>query len=295
MAVDAMTGELLWARDLVAEFGSVIPQWYAGQCILADGDDVVIAPAGTEVLMFRVDARTGEERWRTTDRNVCVTLSMSHSSVMKFNMDGEDVYVYVALGGVAGVGMDGTLRWVNTEWKPPVAAPSPVALSENRLFLSAGYGYGGAVLEVSGGEARLLQRWKANRGLSSEQQTPIVRDGVIFGIMPKDAGAMRQRMLACDVTSDTLAVLAESPPNVRFGIGPYLLIGDRFYIVDDDGVLYIMEYRENVFEVMGQHKVLPGHDSWGPMAYADGYLIVRDLTRMVCLDIGHIIAGDVLP
>ncbi|MCL1921568.1 MAG: PQQ-like beta-propeller repeat protein [Kiritimatiellaeota bacterium] len=281
MAVDGMTGELLWTRDLVAEYGSVIPQWYAGQCVLADGEDVILAPAGTEALLCRVNARTGEERWRTPNPG----LAMSHSSVLKCALDGEETYVYVGIGGVAGIGMDGTLRWLNTEWAPPVAAPSPVALSGNRLFLSAGYGYGGAVLEVRDGEARVIQRWKANKGLSSEQQTAIVRDGIIFGIMPKDAGASRQKMLACDAASDTLCVLAESPPDVRFGLGPYLLIGERFYIVDDDGVLYTMAFEGNAFAVTARHKVLPGHDSWGPMAYADGFLIVRDATRMTCLDL----------
>ena len=34
-----------------------------------------------------------------------------------------------------------------------------------------------------------------------------------------------------------------------------------------------------------QAQVLTGHDSWGPMAMAGGRLILRDLTRMVCLDV----------
>jgi outer membrane protein assembly factor BamB len=28
-----------------------------------------------------------------------------------------------------------------------------------------------------------------------------------------------------------------------------------------------------------------GNESWGPMAFVSGRLIVRDLTRMVCLDV----------
>ena len=33
--------------------------------------------------------------------------------------------------------------------------------------------------------------------------------------------------------------------------------------------------------------MLAGHDSWGAMALAAGRLIVRDLTRMECLDVNE--------
>jgi outer membrane protein assembly factor BamB len=39
-------------------------------------------------------------------------------------------------------------------------------------------------------------------------------------------------------------------------------------------------YRE-----LARARVLSGHDAWAPMAFADGRLIVRDLTEMVCLDL----------
>ncbi|GAG51327.1 unnamed protein product, partial [marine sediment metagenome] len=37
---------------------------------------------------------------------------------------------------------------------------------------------------------------------------------------------------------------------------------------------------------LAQAKVLEdGHEAWGPLALAGGRLILRDLTRMVCLDL----------
>ena len=39
---------------------------------------------------------------------------------------------------------------------------------------------------------------------------------------------------------------------------------------------------------MAQSEIFPnGHDAWGPMAIADGRLIVRDMTRMTCLDLSE--------
>jgi outer membrane protein assembly factor BamB len=46
-----------------------------------------------------------------------------------------------------------------------------------------------------------------------------------------------------------------------------------------------VEAKPDGYNQLAQAQVLNGHDSWGPMAMAGGRLIVRDLTRMVCLDI----------
>jgi len=38
---------------------------------------------------------------------------------------------------------------------------------------------------------------------------------------------------------------------------------------------------------LAQAQVLKGRESWAPLALAGGRLIVRDLTRMVCLEVGR--------
>jgi hypothetical protein len=37
--------------------------------------------------------------------------------------------------------------------------------------------------------------------------------------------------------------------------------------------------------LIDQTQVLDGHESWAPMAYASGRLILRDMTRMACIEI----------
>jgi hypothetical protein len=39
------------------------------------------------------------------------------------------------------------------------------------------------------------------------------------------------------------------------------------------------------FKLLAKAKVLEGHETWAPLAVAGGRLIVRDLQRMVCLDV----------
>ncbi len=43
LCLNAASGELKWSVSLVREFGATMPDWYAGQCPLVDGDKVILA------------------------------------------------------------------------------------------------------------------------------------------------------------------------------------------------------------------------------------------------------------
>jgi outer membrane protein assembly factor BamB len=60
------------------------------------------------------------------------------------------------------------------------------------------------------------------------------------------------------------------------------------YVLDDVGVLTLAEATHEAFRPLGRAEVIDhAHDSWGPMALVAGRLNVRDLTRMVCLDVAE--------
>jgi outer membrane protein assembly factor BamB len=57
------------------------------------------------------------------------------------------------------------------------------------------------------------------------------------------------------------------------------------YVMNDDGRLTLVEATPKRYRQLAEAQVLTGHDSWGAMALCAGRLLVRDLTRMVCLDV----------
>jgi outer membrane protein assembly factor BamB len=71
----------------------------------------------------------------------------------------------------------------------------------------------------------------------------------------------------------------------KFGLGPYMIINDLIFVMDDEGHLTIAEAITDAYRPLTTARVLEGHESWGPMAFVSGRLIVRDLTRMKCLDV----------
>ena len=201
------------------------------------------------------------------------------------------MYVYAAVGGICGVSAEpedaGTLLWKTNKFSPSVVAPSPITFADGKIFITAGYGAGAAMFRLTENngdfEIQLLYKYKPKEGLASEQQTPIVLDGLMYGILPKDAGNARNRFVCCD-PNDTRNYLWTSDKSERFGLGPYIFSDGKFYILNDDGTLLIAKADKNGLHILDKKRIIEGQDAWGPIAIADGYLIMRDSKKMVCLD-----------
>jgi len=216
---------------------------------------------------------------------------MSHSSIAPGIIAGRRMYLYAAVGVLVGVAADGPERgrvlWQTTEWRAPVIAPAPVILPDGRIFVTAGYGAGGMVFQVArDGEAftaTVVRKFGPRDGLACEQQTPVYERGRLFGVLTKDAGANRTQFACADYAG---SILWTSGKDTRFGFGPFMVAGDRFLILDDDGVLTMARADAERFLPMARARILTGTDSWGPMALAGTRLLLRDSKRMVCIELG---------
>jgi outer membrane protein assembly factor BamB len=287
MCLDSVDGSFQWGIDLEREYGTQIPLWYTAQCPLLDGDTAVLAPCGDQALMIGVDCETGEVLWRTPNPE---GLQMSHSSIMVMTLNGRRIYVYAGVGGVVGISAReedrGTLLWQTDAWSPKVVAPSPVILEDGRIFLTAGYGAGSMMLRVSerGGEytTQPLYAHRPQEGLACEQQTPILYDGHLFGILPKDGGELRNQFICFHPEG---RIVWTSGATNRYGLGPFLAADGKFFILGEDGVLTMIRAVTTGFEPLDQAKVLDGRDPWGPLALAGGRMLLRDSTEMVCIDL----------
>jgi outer membrane protein assembly factor BamB len=288
MCVDAGSGALKWGLDLVQEYGAEVPLWYTGQCPLIDDSVAVLAVGGTS-LIIGVHCETGEVIWKTPNPG---NWKMSHSSVMLYTIHGRRMYVYCAIGGVVGISAErataGEIDFASSAWNRNVIAPSPIYLGDGRLFMTAGYGGGSMMMNIgySGGTFTVepVQTLKSDQGLASEQQTPLFYDGHLFAILPKDGGALRNQFV-CTHPGDLSKFVWTSGKTSRFGLGPYIVADNKFYILSDDGILTVLKASTREYIELARAKVLDGPDAWGPLALAGGRLLARDSHRMVCIDI----------
>lgn len=291
MGVDRKNGDLRWTIDLVKDFKTVIPQWYTGQCPFIEQGVVILAPAGPHHLIIGVDALTGQLLWSTPNPQ---KFKMSHASVMPMTIGGKKMYVYAAIGGIVGIAADGDavgkILWQSREWSPSVVAPSPVQISPSQIYLTAGYGSGSTTVQVlpdkEGYKLTWGKKYKPREAFSLEQQSAILYQNTLLGIMSKDAGAARMQLVG--VNPENIAqVQVASGATLRFGLCPFMVADDKIYVLDDTGTLTMLKMENKTFKVLGQHKIFSGSDPWGPLALADGLMVLRDSTSLACVDLSR--------
>jgi outer membrane protein assembly factor BamB len=277
--LDAKTGKKVWARNLVTDYKAVIPPWYNGQNPLLEPDRIIIATGG-EAILVALDKATGKEIWRTPNPGKIV---LTHSSVMPAVLGGAKQYLYGTLSGPLGVSAaDGRLLWEFPRKFNVAVAPSPLAVDAERVLMTASYDAGSVMVRVqpAGKGLRAESVWDMRMNeWNSEVHTPIVYKGHMFAVGKKKRG-----LFSC-LTLDGKEVWT-SEGKASFELGSFLLADGMFFVLEGStGVLRLIDANTTAYKELASAHVLSGPDVWGPMALSDGTLIVRDLTKMVALDV----------
>ncbi len=278
-ALDAATGEELWRKNLVQEYKTKIPPWYNGQCPLIEDDRVVIATGG-DALVVAFAKATGEEIWRAPNPDAQL---MSHASLMPAELGGIRQYLYNTLTGTHGVAADdGRLLWSHAFKFNVSVSPSPLAIGDDRVFVTAAYDSGGTLFRVAKSNGSFTTEeilvhtpdvW------NSEIHTPIIYKDHLFAV-----GRHKRGLFTC-LDADGKVVWT-SEGQAAFELGSFLLADGMFFILEGKtGMLRLLEASTAGYKELAQAQVLSGHDVWAPMALSDGKLVLRDFGRMVCLDV----------
>ena len=228
-----------------------------------------------------MDYKTGKVVWESTNPH---NWAMTHASVVPMEFAGRRMYVYCGKGGVAGVAADsGEILWETADWQIGMATcPSPVVAGEGKIFFSGGYNAGALMLQLRENdgkfEPKTLFRLTAKQ-FSSEQQTPLLFNGYLYGVRQQD------KQLAClDLNGKEIW----NSGREKFGSAPYMIADGMIFVMNDDGQLATVEATPKGFKALARaHVIENGYESWGPMAMVAGRLIVRDMTRMVCLKVSE--------
>ena len=321
--LDSNSGQLKWAVDLVNQYGTKVPPWYAGQCPLIDDGNAILAPCGNvseyidsagkpatrgrDVLMTAIRCEPDANgnpvvAWETPNDD---GWQMTHSSIAVVDLpDYTRLYVYCGSNGVVGVrAADGKVVFKTTDWKIRIAnVPTPVGvigsdgMGTDRVFLTGGYGAGSMMLQIlapagdAGGEA---DDAPAAPPEHYELKTLFRNPPEVFGSQQQTPIYYKNHLFGTRVDEQFVCldtrgqVVWTSGTDNKFGKegGGYLVADDKILALDDDGVLTMFRATPQSYQQLARAKVLHGHHSWGPIAAADGFVICRDIESIVCLDL----------
>ena len=199
------------------------------------------------------------------------------------------MYIYCTSGGVVGVSAEnGKILWKFDKWQvTPALSPSPVIIGDEKIFLSAGYKAGCLMLAIKQDDnANPIAVEVFRRGpdiFGSVQHTPLLYAKHLYGVLTINAGEARQQMICMNL--DGVRLWSSGPEN-RFELGPYLIADGKILALDGKtGTLTMARATPAGWQPLAKAQILDGHEAWAPMAIADGMLVLRDLTKMICLDL----------
>jgi len=161
-----------------------------------------------------------------------------------------------------------------------INSAQPVILSENRFFISAGYGHGSAMVEISsnGDGFSAATVWENTR-MKNKFTSSVLENGYLYGL--------DEAILAC-VEAKTGELKWKGG---RYGYGQVLLASGHLIVLSESGELALVKATPDSFQEMAKFQAIEGK-TWNHPAIAGGLLLVRNANQMACFDLRDVRGGE---
>jgi outer membrane protein assembly factor BamB len=233
-------------------------------------DTIVVLPggsAGRSVVAYNL--ATGEPAWGALDDR------QAYTSPMLVTLGGERQILVVSATRAVGLSPSGgRLLWAYP-WATDMGinAAQPVLLGDDRVFLSAGYGQGAAVFEVSRDQDRFVTRtvWRNNR-MKNRFSSSVLHRGYLYGL--------DESILACvDAATGELKWKGG-----RYGYGQLVLAGDHLVVLTERGEVALVQATPEGHVELAQFEAIEGK-TWNHPVIVGGRLLVRNVQEMAAFDL----------
>jgi outer membrane protein assembly factor BamB len=271
-ALDAKTGKLQWQKNILADNGASNIQWGMAASPLVVDDKVVVLAGGTSgkgVVAYH--KTTGARVWSALNDNA------SYTSPMLVTLAGKRQVMVVTGSRLAGLDpADGAVLWSHP-WDVSygINVSQPLVVGANRFFISAGYGKGAALVELSGSGRSFTTKavWE-NITLKTKFNSPVVHNGHVYGL---DEGIL---------TCVDLATGERKWKGGRYGYGQVLLASNHLIVTTDEGGIVLVKADPSGHAEVAKFAALSGK-SWNVPALANGRLLVRNATEMAAYNLAE--------
>jgi outer membrane protein assembly factor BamB len=292
--LDPAQGEELWAVDTMERFEAENIKWGLSECLLVDGDRVIVSPGGKKALVAALDVKTGETVWaseplrferahrfggKPVDPPEPDIDKAGYASPLLFQTGGRRL--------IAGCSAR-HLYCIDAEtgeqlWTYPVFARFEVVGSipvfwRDSLFFSVPDDFGSRMFDVHAGpeSVRLEQRWESV--FDNCHGAVVLVEGRLYG-----AGYKRFQGWAClDVAT------GETRYSTRdLKKGSVVYADGRLYALGERGVMALLEPTPTGFKTAGSFPFVEvkKSDVWAHPVIHDARLYLRYDDTLYCYDI----------
>ncbi len=280
VCASARDGQEIWRRSLKDDFaGKKGDPWGYSESVLIDGQHVVCTPGGEENTMVALDALTGELAWSASavgDRGA------GHASIMISYVGRTKIYVQTTASGALGVtAEDGRVAWTYPVPKKTAIIPTPIILSD-QVFIAAGYGLGGALLQQTESEPGVVgveEVYPPNSKLQNKHGGIVLLNGYLYG----DTDARGTPFCAELATGD----IRWRERGSGRGSAAIAAADGHLYLRFKNGRMVLARVSAESYQEVGSFDIPGAGDrpSWSHPAIADGRLYLREDDAILCYDV----------
>ena len=268
-ALNAKDGKKLWLVDLYDGLGSRVPKFGFSTSPLVENDLLLLEVGTRQGTFIALDKTNGAVKWASQNDVV------SYSSPIAVDIAGIRQVVFVS--GEAAVGLspaDGSLYW-RFPWPTSydLNVATPILVPPDYIFISSGYDHGAALLQISRtGDGLSVKKVWESRGMKNHFGTSLLIGDYIYGF--------DNAILKC-IEAETGK---EQWKRRGYGKGTLIYADGQLIILSDKGKLALADASPTSFRENVSAQVLSGK-CWTPPTLANGKIFVRDLHKIVCLDV----------
>lgn len=174
--LDAATGKVAWRSEVLA---GRVPQFYTAMSpIVVDGMCIAYLGGEGEGAAIAFELASGNQKWKWTGD------SPTYSSPVVMSVEGTKQLVLQGEKTLAGVSLsDGKQLWQITTptQRRFYSSATPIVDGSTVIFTGQGTGTKAVAIEKSDGGFAAKELW-ANAKLGTSFNTPVLKDGLLFGL-----------------------------------------------------------------------------------------------------------------
>ncbi len=297
--IDINTHKPVWNKNVWTDFGGEeIPMWAITQSPLIYGDLLIVASQAQQAGVVAYEKLTGNVKWKTPSLGL-----VGYVSPAIVKIDGADHVVMITASsrgeGEKGkaVGIDpltGKVLWQYTNWDCHIPVPGAVDAGDNKVLITGGYALGATMIKVekradgSYGTTELFTTVE----FGDQTKTPLLHNGFFYA--QYGTNNRRDGLVCMDMDGRIMWKTKKDPD---FNKGSMILADGMILATDGAKSLYLIEPDPAGFKPIASAELLAeqktddqtaarfGTQNWAPIALADGKLLIRDQSRMLCVKV----------
>lgn len=273
--LDAVTGKLIWKKDLAAQYQATPPRWGISAAPLVEGDVVIVCAGGepdASIMAFHKD--TGQEIWRALDDRP------TYSAPIATSIGGKrQVIVWTGDAVTSLDPVTGKSYWriAYRLRNNPIAVATPVI--HDNLLLLVSFETGAKLIKLDRAKPAATLLWETNR-LTSLMGTPLFQDGHFY--VADNYGEFQ----CVEATTGNILWRTRKPTGeTKWAETVHLTPnGDRVFLFNDQGQLMVAKLSKGGYQEISRVALIAPTIgakqeravAWAHPAYANKHILVRN-------------------